>query len=86
MLERKIHKKKKLIKQDRNIDLKLCEIKTIFIPENRAEKELLLKELRCTIGEIDNYLNHFKLKKDYYLEIVEKIEKDLQNKEKSKIS
>ena len=70
-------------------------IKSIKIPERFDEKENLLVTLKGTIGDIDLKIKNLKSKKEYYLEIVAILDKDLKerrerqmqlNKEQSNIS
>ena len=54
------------------------EIKSIKIPENIIEKEKLFSDLRVTVTEIDMEIENLKLRKDYYLEILSKVNLDLE--------
>jgi hypothetical protein len=70
-------------------------IRSIKIPERFDEKEKLLISLKSAIGDIDLKIKNLKSKKEYYLEIISILDKDLTekrerqlqlNKEQSNIS
>jgi hypothetical protein len=70
-------------------------IRSIKIPERYDEKEKLLISLKSAIGDIDLKIKNLKSKREYYLEIISILDKDLTekrdrqlqlNKEQSNIS
>jgi hypothetical protein len=54
--------------------------KSIKIPEKFEEKEKLFDSLKGAIGEIDMEMKNLKLKKEYYNELLEKLDKEIKIK------
>ena len=84
MQENKRTKKNKKGQQENLIKEKtLTEIKSIKIPENIIEREKLSCDLRLAVTEIDMEIENLKLRKDYYLEILYKVNSDLEKSNQS---
>ena len=78
---KKRKQKKKTIKKSLSLDNNsslLSELKSINIPSQFEEKEKLMLTLKSTIVSIDNAIQLLVKKKDYYKEITQKIEKEIE--------
>jgi len=65
----------KKVKQNNNISL--CKIGTIKIPSEFEDKFELVSNLRLGITEIDEKMKELQSRKDYYNQLVEKIQNEL---------
>lgn len=74
---KKITKKKADTIGSSNRETNNLNLKSIKIPERIDEKEKLLISLKSNIGDIDLKIKNLKSKKEYYLEIVSVLEKEL---------
>jgi len=81
---RKLNTKKKNTTET-NPYANLNNIKSIKIPENFDEKEKLLQSLNNAISEIDLKIKNLKSKREYYVEIVEVITKEIKEKKEKSV-
>ena len=60
--------------------VKVNDIKSIKIPEKFDEKEKLMQNLRNAVGEIDIQMKNLKSRREYYNEILDVLDKEIQAK------
>lgn len=56
------------------------DIKSIKIPEKFEEKEKLLQTLKHSIADIDLQMKNLRCRREYYIEIVEMVEKEVKER------
>jgi hypothetical protein len=79
--------KGKKTKQDEGLDpsyKNLKNIKSIKIPEKFEEKEKLFHSLKIAISEIDSQLKNLTSRREYYIELVDVLDKEISTKKEKR--
>jgi hypothetical protein len=76
--------KKKQTTETTDFVQNLNNIKSIKIPEKFEEKEKLFHSLKIAISEIDSQIKNLKSRREYYIELVEVLDKEIIQKKNNK--